>query len=207
MSEGTDEKTSEVVAENQAGTSPSLSTNPDASEQSETKSESVNDGVKMETPPDTQAPAELKLKLGKDSPFQDGDLSLFTEFAKENKFDQKTAESMLTYTEGLVGRINARRQAEQEQTMEGWIDAASKDQEVGGAKFDESKQLAYKVNQRFGTPELRDFLDQGIGNHPEIFKFFVRVGRAMQDDTRESGMAIPKKEVPFAQQLYGGSSG
>lgn len=206
----------EVVETKDAGTStgsetPSLSTTPtpdsppevSGSQESAKAAPEVSDGAPAEVNPEA-----ITLKTGKDSPFEDADVKGLTEFATENKLDQKTADAMLQYNEKMVGQFAARAQERAERQVDAWIDTASKDEEIGGTKFEESKQLAYKVNQRFGTPELRAFLDEGAGNHPEIFRLFVRIGRAMQDDTRESGMpVIPKKEVPLAQKLYGGTSG
>ena len=64
-----------------------------------------------------------------------------------------------------------------------WQDAARKDSEYGGDKFDASLGAANKIIDKFGTPELKEYLTaSGGGNHPEMIRFMARVGNAFSDD-------------------------
>lgn len=65
-----------------------------------------------------------------------------------------------------------------------WVSDFKADKEIGGdnvkATVDASKQAIAK----FGTPELINALNMtGAGNHPEVIRFFARVGKATGSDT------------------------
>lgn len=68
------------------------------------------------------------------------------------------------------------------QQVEDWGKAAKDDKEFGGAKFDENVSHAQKAIGQFGSPELKTLLADGLGNHPELIRFCVRVGKALQED-------------------------
>ncbi len=73
-----------------------------------------------------------------------------------------------------------------------WKEQISADDEIGGEKLDESLGFANKALEKYGTPELNDALAAtGGGNHPEIVRFFYRVGKAMSEDTIGVGAATP----------------
>jgi hypothetical protein len=73
-------------------------------------------------------------------------------------------------------------------TLKGWSDAAAADREIGGPAFAENVAAARTALDKFGTPELRDALTAtGMGNHPELVRAFVRIGKAMGDGQFVSG--------------------
>jgi hypothetical protein len=77
----------------------------------------------------------------------------------------------------------AQRQSEAfAQQVEGWGNQARDDKEYGGAKFEESARLAQSAIAKFGTPELKALMQDGWGNHPELIRLCVRVGKAMGED-------------------------
>jgi len=66
-----------------------------------------------------------------------------------------------------------------------WGKAAAADKEYGGAAFAANAGIARQAFQAFGSPALVELFDQtGIGNHPEVFRAFYRVGKAMAEDGR-----------------------
>lgn len=69
------------------------------------------------------------------------------------------------------------------QQVDDWGKAARDDKEYGGTAFDENVKLAQKAIGAYGTPELKALLNDGFGNHPELIRVFVRVGKAMQEDS------------------------
>jgi len=103
--------------------------------------------------------------------------------------DQATAQKFATAFAELrqadaTDRIEAFSQQKQE-----WFDVSRSDKEFGGDKFDESAKLAVQAVEKFGTPELRQFMDDyGVGNHPELIRFMVKVGRATQEDNPGGGV-------------------
>jgi hypothetical protein len=68
-------------------------------------------------------------------------------------------------------------------TQTKWQDSVKSDKEIGGDKFDASIAAASKAINKFGTPELKEYLKaSGGGNHPELIRFISRVGNAFSDD-------------------------
>jgi len=82
-----------------------------------------------------------------------------------------------------------------ETTMQQWDDLKAKwaeetknDKEYGGEKFQENFHFAAKAMDQFATPELRAALNEyGIGNHPEMVRLMIRVGKALSDDPNLPG--------------------
>lgn len=68
-------------------------------------------------------------------------------------------------------------------TTEGWVDTAKKDPEIGGAKWDQTVKHATGVVERFGTPELQEYLNTSrAGNHPELIRLLAKVGAMIGED-------------------------
>jgi len=57
-----------------------------------------------------------------------------------------------------------------------------------GAKFDERVNQARFALRQFGTDELTSMLEEtGLGSHPEVVRFFAKVGEKMSDDRARGG--------------------
>jgi len=103
--------------------------------------------------------------------------------------------------------FQAKQQAQQNDTfnqqIEGWATQAKADKEYGGDKFDESVAVARAAVNKFGTPELKQLLDNyGVGNHPEIIRFMVRVGKLTVEDVPGSKTAQVQKPADHVSLLY-----
>lgn len=93
------------------------------------------------------------------------------------------------------------------ETQENWVKQAKSDKEFGGDKFDTSIKGARSILEKFGTPELKEYLTaSGGGNHPEMIRFMARVGNAISDD-KPVGSETPAGSKPkdAAEILYGSS--
>lgn len=90
----------------------------------------------------------------------------------------------------LAGFLATQRQKEAaaiserwEKTQLEWQSASKSDKEFGGDKFDTSLAVANKALNKFGTPELKEYLSaSGGGNHPEMIRLLARIGNAFSDD-------------------------
>ena len=69
------------------------------------------------------------------------------------------------------------------QLMSDWQDQSKNDKEFGGDKFEENVKIAQSAVSKYGTPELKQLLEEhGVGNHPEVIRFMVRVGQTLKED-------------------------
>lgn len=70
------------------------------------------------------------------------------------------------------------------QAQSEWLTAAKADKEIGGAAFEANSLLAKKAMVRFGGESLQKWLQEtGLGNHLELVRAFVRIGKAMSEDS------------------------
>lgn len=108
--------------------------------------------------------------------------------AKELKL---TAEQAQKFAD--VGATMAQRQIEAHQrTVSEWADAVRSDKDIGGDALTGNLVFARKTLDAFGSPELRSLLDSsGLGNHPEMVKLAVRVGKAISEDKFVGGRETP----------------
>ncbi len=69
-----------------------------------------------------------------------------------------------------------------------WVETAKADPEIGGAGFDANVAKASDIYNRFGSPELGEVLKaSGLGDHPEIVRWALRVSKALSEDTFVAG--------------------
>jgi len=122
----------------------------------------------------------------------------FKSVAKELGLKQDQAQKLVDF---YAKQYQAQVQAFQKQIQD-WAEQAKKDPVIGGADFDKNIGVAVKALDKFGTPELRQVLDNtGLGNHPEVIKFFYNVGKAISEDGFIEGS---RKDAPksAAEILY-----
>ena len=88
--------------------------------------------------------------------------------------------------------------------VEGWKNESKSDSEYGQDKFDASIETASKALDTFGDDSLLEILETtGLGNHPAMVRFVVKVGQALSEDNPMSGHGSGQaKEVPVEDILY-----
>jgi hypothetical protein len=131
-------------------------------------------------------------------------LEAFVPVAKELNLTQEQAQK-------IVDLQIKRVQAESEAATKEWTDRftqwkadAKADAEVGGDKFDESVGFANKAVKQFMTPEgYAALAGAGLQNHPEMLRFFARVGRTISEDKIIGGNPGGGAPRDAADILYG----
>lgn len=153
-------------------------------------------------PAQTTPPAEVdyKFEMPEGIELDKNGVEEFTAIAKELKLPADAAKR-------LVDLEVKRVQAGQEQHLklvESWAESVKADKEIGGDKLNENLAVARKAIDTFGTPELKGFLEStGLGNHPEIVKMAVKIGKAISEDSFIRGQ--PKgaaTESDLAKSLF-----
>lgn len=95
----------------------------------------------------------------------------------------------------LTGLIAEQRQNEAQASqdafakqLDDWATELKNDSDVGGEKFDENAAIARTAVDKLGSDALKELFDStGIGNHPEMFKFALAVGKLLSEDQPGSG--------------------
>lgn len=132
------------------------------------------------------APDGLKL--------DDGVMTEFAEVAKELNLPQDQAQKVI---DKLAPKIAERQQAQFQETLQGlrtqWAEQSRADKEFGGDNLAENLGTAKKALDTFASPEFRQLLNEsGMGNHPEVIRTFMRVGKAISEDKLVTGTKAAK---------------
>lgn len=84
-----------------------------------------------------------------------------------------------------------------------WVESIKQDKELGGAKFEENISIAQKAMADFGTPALRQMLeDSGLGSHPEVVRFFHAVGKELVEGKLHRSTTEQPQERSLAERMY-----
>lgn len=132
-----------------------------------------------DTPPDTYADFTLPEGMELDEAALNEASPLF----KELGLNQEQAQKAVDLYAQLIQAGSQKQIDNFNQLMNDWRTQSQNDKEFGGDKFNENVKVAQSAINKFGTPELKQLLeDHGVGNHPEVIRFMVRVGRTLKED-------------------------
>ena len=147
------------------------------------------------------APEKYEFKPPEGKNFDNEIITTYSQVARELNLSQASAQKML---DTLGPKIAERQMAQIDSIRQGWVDSSRIDKEFGGESLDKNMSVAKKALDTFGTPELRTVLNQsGLGNHPEIIRFFYRAGKAISEDGyvgSSSGSSSKGQPQDFASQ-------
>ena len=156
---------------------------------SEVKTEVKADEVKAEVK--QELPEKYDLKLPEDLMFSADEVLMVEKEARELGLNQEKAQKL------LEARNEDRVKYKEGQTkvftdaVKAWAEALPSDQEIAGKDGTEYAANIARAKQaldKFGSPKLKQELDKtGLGNHPELVRLFVRIGKAMKEDSFHTG--------------------
>ena len=147
------------------------------------------------------APEKYEFKPPEGKNFDNEIITTYSQVARELNLSQASAQKML---DTLGPKIAERQMAQIDSIRQGWVDSSRIDKEFGGESLDKNMSVAKKALDTFGTPELRTVLNQsGLGNHPEVIRFFFRAGKSISEDGYvgpSSGSGSKGQPQDFASQ-------
>jgi len=171
-------------------------TNPKDVDSSSTSSDTpATDTTSPETYTDFTLPKDMQL----DEALLADAIPIFKDLGLTQQQAQKLVDFQAKYVEA-----NSAKQIESfNELTTRWQEASKIDKEFGGDKFDESIAIAQSAIDKFGTPELKQLLDDhGVGNHPELIRFMVKVGKLTVEDVPSAKGTRVSPELDRVQQLY-----
>lgn len=145
----------------------------------------------QQTDQQTQPAIEVKLPEGVEA-----DPALL-EAVKSAAKDGESAQALVDKFFEVQKAADERARAAWETQQRQWVEQLRAAPDIGGERWSESLQHAARAMQQFGSPELRKLLDDtGLGNHPELVKCFIAVGKALAEDTvaGTAAAAAPSRE-------------
>lgn len=174
-------------------------------ESEEKKAESDKDESKEG---EEKSDGKFDFSTDEDSPLSDDHLDEIALYSKEQGLTNDQAQKVVDMQEGALKGLLKSQQDLLVSESAAWFEANKKDSEVGGEAFGENAELAKRVLGKFGSSELSEILnDTGYGNHPELFKTFVRIGKAMAEDKLVlPGAQSSKPKKSYEDVFYGDST-
>ena len=166
------------------------------------------DGEKPADKPDDKeqkpegAPEKYEFTAGEGVELDADALKDFEPVARDLNLTNEQAQKLVdAYPKILAGVQQRQAEAWQKQT-EGWAETVKADKEIGGDKLTANLSAAQRALDQFGTPELKEYLSAtGLGNHPDLVKTFVKIGKAMSEDGMVDGSNQGQRSA--AEVLYG----
>ncbi|MCU6180746.1 peptidase [Enterobacter roggenkampii] len=166
------------------------------------------DGDKPAEKPDDKeqkqegAPEKYEFTAGEGVELDTEALKDFEPVARDLNLTNEQAQKLVdAYPKILAGVQQRQAEAWQAQT-EQWAADVKADKEIGGDKLTANLSAAQRALDQFGTPELKEYLNTtGLGNHPDLVKTFVKIGKAMSEDGMVDGSNQGQRSA--AEVLYG----
>lgn len=148
------------------------------------------------------APEKYEFQAGEGVELDAEALKDFEPVARELNLTNEQAQKLVdAYPKILAGVQQRQADAWQAQTEE-WAATVKADKDIGGDKLTANLGVAQRALDTFGTPALKEYLNgTGLGNHPELVKAFVKVGKAMSEDGVVTGKESGQRSA--AEVLYG----
>ena len=127
---------------------------------------------------------------------------------KKAKLSQEQADILLNAYHGDITNLGQQFDNELQTAIVNqrntWANQVKADSELGGQNFANTKLNIGRVMQQFGTPELKNFLNQsGLGYNPDFVRFMNKVGTMIGNDSNfiNSNGAIPTEQERHEQML------
>lgn len=177
------------------------------SETQKTEEELAADKAKAEKVEKEQkqdgAPEKYEFKPAEGQELDAAALEQFEPIARELNLTNEQAQKMVDlYGTKIMPMVQQQQVEAWQKTTEQWAADVKADKEIGGDKLTGNLSAAQRALAQFGTPELKEYLEgTGLGNHPELVKAFVKVGKAMSEDGMVTGKESGQRSA--AEVLYG----
>ncbi|HXH24036.1 MAG TPA: hypothetical protein VNI78_02230 [Vicinamibacterales bacterium] len=170
---------------------------------------------------ESKAPEKYDFKFADGVVVDTAALEAFTPILRESNLTQEQAQKLADVYAAQIERQNtefAKKLESEEFAVETaasmlaphrdkWAETLKNDKEIGGKNFEANVQAMQKAIARFGSPALKQLLNvTGLGNHPELARFCLKVGQAISEDNplpaNNTGGGRKANEDVF----YGGAS-
>lgn len=149
------------------------------------------------------APEKYEFKPAEGQELDTSALEQFEPIAREMNLTNEQAQKMVDlYGTKIMPMVQQQQVEAWQKTTEQWAADVKADKEIGGDKLTGNLSAAQRALAQFGTPELKEYLEgTGLGNHPELVKAFVKIGKAMSEDGMVDGSNQGQRSA--AEVLYG----
>ncbi|EAA8821708.1 peptidase [Salmonella enterica subsp. enterica serovar Isangi] len=166
------------------------------------KQEGDKPAEKKESDKPEGAPEKYEFQAAEGVELDTEALKEFEPVAREMNLTNEQAQKLVDVYPKILAGVQQRQAEAWQQTTEQWAADVKADKEIGGDKLPSNLSAAQRALDQFGTPELKEYLNTtGLGNHPDLVKTFVKIGKAMSEDGMVTGSNDGQRSA--AEVLYG----
>lgn len=158
-----------------------------------TTQEGKTEGDKAGEDGNKAADPEYKFTFGEGREVDESTLQEFTDVVKGLGLKPEDAQKIADFGPKIVDRMAAKQIEVVQATQAAWAESARNDKEFGGDKLNKNLATAKKALDAVASPELKKLLGgfdpeknptgTGLGNHPEVIRLFLHVGKALSEDS------------------------
>nr|WP_314520720.1 peptidase [uncultured Lelliottia sp.] len=148
------------------------------------------------------APEKYEFQAGEGVELDSEALKDFEPVARDLNLTNEQAQKLVDAYPKILAGVQQRQADAWQATTEQWAADVKADKEIGGDRLTENLSAAQRALDQFGTPELKEYLNTtGLGNHPDLVKTFVKIGKSMSEDGMVTGKETGQRSA--AEVLYG----
>lgn len=148
------------------------------------------------------APEKYEFQAGEGVELDAEALKDFEPVARDLNLTNEQAQKLVDAYPKILAGVQQRQADAWQATTEQWAADVKADKEIGGEKLTANLSAAQRALDQFGTPELKEYLNTtGLGNHPDLVKTFVKIGKSMSEDGMVTGKETGQRSA--AEVLYG----
>lgn len=134
-------------------------------------------------------------------------LAPFLEAVNDAKLPAEAGQKFLSMFHEQVSAMAESQAKAWNETQEGWINEVKSDPEIGGDKLPAVLGEVAKVVDRYGSKELREFMDvSGAGNNPHVVKFLHSIAKAVNERPPVSGQPAAASNRSRAERMFNGAN-
>lgn len=152
--------------------------------------------------------ATYTLKLPEGSLLPASEIETVAAYAKARGLSNEAAQEVLAQRHDAVKAFHASAMQKFSERATQWINEAKADKSLAGEQgqeFDANTGLAKRALNHFFGKDLDAVLTEtGYGNHPAVLRGFLKIAKAMGEDTLAQGVHGGGQPKDAASVLYGG---
>jgi len=150
------------------------------------------------------APEKYEFKAPEGMTLDQALIGEFEPLAREMNLNQESAQKLVDFYAKAQGDQTKALADNWTKQGQNWLVEVKADPEIGGEHLSQTLKNIEAVQAKFGTPKLTEGLkSMGLDNHPELVRFFSRLGAAMGEGSFVHGDPSTPKPT-FAQRMYPG---
>lgn len=145
---------------------------------------------------------DIAAMFGEYAPKGDGLKNVQSAFA-ELALDKPKAEKLSALYGSMQKEAEQATAAAWNETIKGWQDAARAHPDFGGSKFDTSLAQAKQIVSDYGDTSFQEMLAvTGVGNHPAMIAFVLKVAAALPGEARPTTVSPTAGPRDLASILF-----